>query len=231
MTMFPKIEGIYALLDDCPIRCAVHEFRESLYVNTGPLIRLLTPQDDGAFHDDDGRRWTVVGPLPRPQPASTAQEVEAEPVAWRYKLENWGPEYWQYFTKEPRHKEPGEVWQPLYTAPSSAVSCNQTLQTYDAGLLNDFGGGDVSWWQDYIRAELERAHEFYASQVADLSTQPASTALVERLRVAIHNALIDGPALANDGQSEFDRAVETILSGVQSALSSSSTSREGESRG
>ncbi|OKP79816.1 hypothetical protein BTE77_06925 [Ensifer adhaerens] len=77
MTMFPKIDGIYALLDDCPIRCAVHEFRENLYVNTGPLIRLLTPQDDGAFHDDDGRRWTIVGPLLRPQPASTAL-VEAE---------------------------------------------------------------------------------------------------------------------------------------------------------
>lgn len=38
------------------------------------------------------------------------------------------------------------------------------LDAYDAGLLNDFGGGDVNWWQDYIRAELERAHEFYASQ-------------------------------------------------------------------
>ena len=32
---------------------------------------------------------------------------------------------------------------------------------YGAGLLNDFGGGDVNWWQDYLRAELERAHDFY----------------------------------------------------------------------
>lgn len=37
---------------------------------------------------------------------------------------------------------------------------------YDAGLLSDFGGGNVEWWQDYIRAELARAHEFYASQHA-----------------------------------------------------------------
>jgi len=35
---------------------------------------------------------------------------------------------------------------------------------YDAGLLGDFGGGNVEWWQDYIRSELARAHEFYVSQ-------------------------------------------------------------------
>ncbi len=41
---------------------------------------------------------------------------------------------------------------------------SESLATYDAGLLSDYGGGDVSWWQDYIRAELARAHEFYESQ-------------------------------------------------------------------
>ena len=40
------------------------------------------------------------------------------------------------------------------------------LEPYDAGLLNDFGGGNVEWWQDYIRAELGRAHDFYQSQIA-----------------------------------------------------------------
>jgi len=39
------------------------------------------------------------------------------------------------------------------------------LEAYDAGLLNDFGGGNVEWWQDYIRAELGRAHDFYQSQL------------------------------------------------------------------
>ena len=49
---------------------------------------------------------------------------------------------------------------------------------YDAGLLGDFGGGNVEWWQDYIRAELARAHDFYASQ------WPVATpaAELERLR-------------------------------------------------
>lgn len=39
------------------------------------------------------------------------------------------------------------------------------LSEYDAGLLNDFGGGNVEWWQDYIRAELGRAYEHYHSQI------------------------------------------------------------------
>ena len=36
---------------------------------------------------------------------------------------------------------------------------------YDAGLLNDFGGGNVEWWQDYLRAEIGRANEFWRQQV------------------------------------------------------------------
>jgi hypothetical protein len=32
---------------------------------------------------------------------------------------------------------------------------------YDAGLLNDFGGGDVEWWQDYLRTEIGRANEYW----------------------------------------------------------------------
>lgn len=38
------------------------------------------------------------------------------------------------------------------------------LKPYDAGLLAEYGGGNVEWWQDYIRAELARAHEYYQSQ-------------------------------------------------------------------
>ena len=40
------------------------------------------------------------------------------------------------------------------------------IERYDAGLLGDYGGGNVGWWQDYIRVELNRAHEFYDSQIA-----------------------------------------------------------------
>ena len=51
------------------------------------------------------------------------------------------------------------------------------LEPYDAGLLNDFGGGNVEWWQDYIRAELGRAHDFYQSQIA--TPQPAHATQAE----------------------------------------------------
>ena len=40
------------------------------------------------------------------------------------------------------------------------------VPTYDAGILNDWGGGNVEWWQDYIRCELGRAHDFYTSLFA-----------------------------------------------------------------
>lgn len=35
------------------------------------------------------------------------------------------------------------------------------LPEFDAGLLNDFGGGNVEWWWDYIRHLLGDAHEHY----------------------------------------------------------------------
>jgi len=39
------------------------------------------------------------------------------------------------------------------------------IEEYDAGLLNDYGGGNIDWWQDYIRAELGRAYQYYQSQL------------------------------------------------------------------
>jgi hypothetical protein len=36
-----------------------------------------------------------------------------EPVAWRYRYKQWAETYWHYFTKEPRHKEADEIWEPL----------------------------------------------------------------------------------------------------------------------
>lgn len=56
------------------------------------------------------------------------------------------------------------------TAP--AVQGEPEIEPYDAGSLNDFGGGDVGWWHDYIRAELDRAYEFYLIQLS-AAPQPA----------------------------------------------------------
>jgi hypothetical protein len=47
----------------------------------------------------------------------------------------------------------------------------QELDEYDAGLLNDYGGGNVEWWQDYIHYELGCAYEHYKEQL----TTPRST--------------------------------------------------------
>ena len=49
---------------------------------------------------------------------------------------------------------------------AAAAAIPTELVAYDAGILNDFGGGNVEWWQDYIRAELGRAHDFYVSQIS-----------------------------------------------------------------
>jgi hypothetical protein len=43
------------------------------------------------------------------------------------------------------------------------------MDVYDAGLLNDYGGGNVDWWHDYIRSELGAAHDHYQSRCDDLT--------------------------------------------------------------
>lgn len=32
---------------------------------------------------------------------------------------------------------------------------------YDSGLLNDYGCGNVEWWQDYIREEVARCNGYW----------------------------------------------------------------------
>ena len=44
----------------------------------------------------------------------------------------------------------------------------ESIPDYDAGLLNDWGGGNVEWWQDYLRAEIARANEHWRACVAQL---------------------------------------------------------------
>ena len=61
---------------------------------------------------------------------------------------------------------------------------------YDAGLLSDYGGGNVEWWQDYIRAELDRSHDFYTE------------------------ALAAAPQPPSGGESSFDRRFADMLVGI-----------------
>lgn len=48
------------------------------------------------------------------------------------------------------------------------------LLDYDPGLLNDWGGGNVEWWQDYLRAEIGRANDHWRIQARDLSDSHAA---------------------------------------------------------
>jgi len=36
-----------------------------------------------------------------------------------------------------------------------------TEPDYDCGLLNAYGGGDVGWWHDYIRSEIDRCNQYW----------------------------------------------------------------------
>jgi hypothetical protein len=36
---------------------------------------------------------------------------------------------------------------------------------YDPGLLNDYGGGNVEWWQNYIRSEINACNEYWRSLI------------------------------------------------------------------
>ena len=64
------------------------------------------------------------------------------------------------------HDEAKELAAELRSAADDLAPIEKLeLDEYDAGLLGSGGGGDVDWWQDYLRAELARAHEFYQSQV------------------------------------------------------------------
>lgn len=76
-----------------------------------------------------------------------------------------------------------------------------TLDAYDEGLLADYGGGDVGWWQDYIRAALGRAHDFYQSQV----TARASTA-PDAEPVATYRHVKRGTTYAVIGEAELQCA-------------------------
>ena len=69
---------------------------------------------------------------------------------------------------------------------------------YDAGILNDFGGGNVGWWHDYIRSLLNLAHEHYQdeidreeNEIADLKAE--NERLTKRIEELKANQMPDEP--------------------------------------
>ena len=53
------------------------------------------------------------------------------------------------------------------------------LETYDAGYLNDYGGGNIEWWHWYIRYLLASAYDHYQDQV-DNSIERVNEPISER---------------------------------------------------
>lgn len=49
----------------------------------------------------------------------------------------------------------------------------QEDEDYDPGLMNDYGGGNVGWWMDYIRAEVGRCNDYWRSRVDALAAGQA----------------------------------------------------------
>ena len=89
------------------------------------------------------------------------------------------------------------------------------LEAYDAGYLSSYGEGNVQWWHDYMRAELERARTFYEQQVEQMLSGMAIVP-VERLKYLNdhHHATESGVGLARLALSRGDtqRAIEALNS-------------------
>ena len=89
-----------------------------------------------------------------------------------------------------------EEWNRRVPAPAVPDDVAGNLADYDAGLLNDFGGGDVDWWQDYLRAEIGRANDFWRVQAEAQAAELARLTRINSELVSSHNALnLDGARL------------------------------------
>lgn len=84
------------------------------------------------------------------------------------------------------------------------------IQDYDAGLLNDFGGGNVEWWQDYIRAEIGRANDYWREQVADQVWRLIESAPKDGNRLIL-GGCTNGPSVREGywGAGRFNRKTKT----------------------
>lgn len=57
------------------------------------------------------------------------------------------------------------------------VDAPERLDSFDAGELNTYGGGNVDWWLDYIRALLGDAEQFYQTQYAAILSRLNTSAI------------------------------------------------------
>lgn len=79
---------------------------------------------------------------------------------------------------------------------------------YDAGLLSDFGGGNVDWWHDQIRYQINCANT-HGQQQFEAALSSETTSEVDRLRaeVAWDKKYPKGTVHSKTGELELDRLV------------------------
>lgn len=47
----------------------------------------------------------------------------------------------------------------------------EPMDRYDMGLMNDYGGGNVEWWHDYLRSAVDSANDNADEQYEHLRTE------------------------------------------------------------
>lgn len=87
------------------------------------------------------------------------------------------------------------------------------MEQFNPGFLNNFGGGNVQWWQDYIRSLLEEAHDFYEDQLQPkILVEPQKLSYEENLSPR-KVKLVDGAEILDEYQKIIDEAnfVDEVL--------------------
>ena len=41
----------------------------------------------------------------------------------------------------------------------------RNISDYDCGLMNGYGGGQVNWWHNYIRYEVDRCNKHWREEI------------------------------------------------------------------
>jgi len=91
----------------------------------------------------------------------------------------------------------------------------ETILDYDAGLLNDWGGGNVDWWLDYLRAEIGRANDHWRDALRQISVTE------EECFTPLHEVSADAVYLMHrvqQGSLSPDDAAKVVRDKIEAAL-------------
>jgi hypothetical protein len=187
---------LWELHPDAPIASMPDPMTDAIraYIAATTPDQAENPTADRVYDDIDDPRKTGLGPLMEPAPECSKGETgECRYCAnsgWFY----GDPDLATYCGCD-FGKLREELSTPLHKEGEADYA------DYDAGLLNDFGGGDVGWWQDYLRAEIGRANDFWREQVA--VPVPVPVTITDETTILVRLAAGDEIAYSQDGDDAF----------------------------